>query len=237
LDQKDCNEIGSDFTIRMIMDHSQALSTHASERYLLGEMSEPERFDFEDHYFDCGECAEDVRAANAFARGVRAVCAQDGASARTPLVMQEKVTRARFAWLSPASLLPMAASLMLASFVGYQSLVTIPQLRSSRALSPIVLRAAARGDEQTVELRRDQPYSVLSLDVNAADPGTPLVYEVSPQNGSARAKGETTAPPPGSPLLVVIPHSDLNQAGPWTLVLHTPQGKEISRYPFSLKLN
>ena len=25
-------------------------------------MSEPERFDFEDHYFDCVECAEDVRA-------------------------------------------------------------------------------------------------------------------------------------------------------------------------------
>ena len=42
------------------MDHSHAISNHASERYLLGEMSEPERFDFEAHYFECVECAEDV---------------------------------------------------------------------------------------------------------------------------------------------------------------------------------
>ncbi len=206
------------------MDHSQALSTHASERYLLGDMSEPERFDFEAHYFDCGDCAEDVRAGTAFARGVRAVCAEDAArpdaqDARGP--RRHVVIRA----------------LILVPFLGYQWLVTIPQLRSSRALSPIVLRAAARGDEQIVELRRGQPYSILSLDVNAAEPGAPLVYEVSPQNGSARAKGATEVPRPGSPLLVMIPSSDLDQAGQWTLVLRTPQGTEISRFPFVLKLN
>jgi hypothetical protein len=152
-----------------------------------------------------------------------------------PLVMQAKPRR--FAWFTPAALVPIAASVMLASFVGYQSLVTIPGLRASRALSPIVLRAAARGDEQTIELGRDLPYSVLSLDVNAADPGVPLLWEASPQNGTARAKGATKAPPPGSPLLVIISHSDVDQAGPWMLVLRTPQGAEISRYPFSIKLN
>ena len=39
----------------MSMQHQQALATKASERYLLGEMSELERFDFEAHYFDCPE--------------------------------------------------------------------------------------------------------------------------------------------------------------------------------------
>ena len=43
------------------MTHQQALSTSASERYLLGEMTEPERSTFEEHYFSCTECAEDVR--------------------------------------------------------------------------------------------------------------------------------------------------------------------------------
>jgi hypothetical protein len=226
------------------MDHSQALSSHASERYLLGDMSEPERFDFEAHYFDCGECAADVRAGDAFARAVRAVSAQPVsadhvAHARQPLVMRDhrESGSRRFAWLTPAALLPMAASVMLAALVGYQSLVTIPGLRSSRALSQIVLRAAARGDEQTIALQRDQPYTVLSLDVNAADPGTPLVYEVSPLNGAVRTKGAAKAPPPGLPLLVLIPNPDLDRAGPWTMVLRTPQGTEISRYPFSLKLN
>jgi len=54
------------------MDHDQAQATNAAERYLLGEMSEPERFDFESHYFECKECAGDVRAVHAFAEGVKA---------------------------------------------------------------------------------------------------------------------------------------------------------------------
>ena len=53
----------------MSMQHQQALANKASERYLLGEMSEPERFDFEAHYFDCPACADDVRAGVALARG------------------------------------------------------------------------------------------------------------------------------------------------------------------------
>ena len=43
------------------MTHQQALDGLASERYLLNEMTEVERFEFEEHYFDCAECAEDVR--------------------------------------------------------------------------------------------------------------------------------------------------------------------------------
>ena len=43
------------------MTHQQALDGLASERYLLDEMTEVERFEFEAHYFDCVDCAEDVR--------------------------------------------------------------------------------------------------------------------------------------------------------------------------------
>jgi len=43
------------------MTHQQALDGLASERYRLDEMNEVERFEFEEHYFDCAECAEDVR--------------------------------------------------------------------------------------------------------------------------------------------------------------------------------
>jgi hypothetical protein len=57
----------------------RAPEVKASERYLLGEMSEPERLDFEAHYFDCPACADDVRAGVALARGVKAVCAEDAA--------------------------------------------------------------------------------------------------------------------------------------------------------------
>lgn len=43
------------------MEHSESLKTNATERYLLEEMSAGERDAFEEHYFDCSECAVDVR--------------------------------------------------------------------------------------------------------------------------------------------------------------------------------
>ena len=38
------------------MSHDQAVSIHAAERYVLGELSDAEREAFESHYFDCREC-------------------------------------------------------------------------------------------------------------------------------------------------------------------------------------
>jgi putative zinc finger protein len=231
------------------MDHHQSLATKASERYLLGEMSEPERFDFEAHYFECEECAKDVCAGDAMVRGIKLVCAEDAASQpQTRVVAPAPAGRAGFGslfdrlfgWLTPAALAPMTAALVLALVAGYQALVLIPGLRwaaESRAMAPLVLRAAARGEEQTVEIRRGEAMSIFSLDVNAADPGAPLVYEAAAAGGSSRISGSTTVPPPGSPLLVVMPHARLHQAGPWMLVLRTPQGAEIGRYPFTVKLN
>jgi hypothetical protein len=120
--------------------------------------------------------------------------------------------------------------------VGYQSLVTIPELSDSRALNTVVLRAAARGDEQTIDLRDGQPFTVLSFDVNAAEPGAPLRYEIGPEGSGARIKGTAIVPPPGKLLQVTAPHKKLDRAGAWTLILRTPQGTEIARYPFQLIL-
>lgn len=43
------------------MEHAESIQTNAAERYLLDEMPDGERDAFEDHYFDCTECARDVR--------------------------------------------------------------------------------------------------------------------------------------------------------------------------------
>jgi hypothetical protein len=212
------------------MDHLKALATKASERYLLGEMSEPERFAFEEHYFQCGECAEDIRAGAVFTQGIRSV-GRDFSPRRE----KAPVRQGWLSWLSMPVLPASAAAAVLACVVGYQALVIIPGWRESRALAPVVLRAAARGEEQTVVAAPGQRYSVLSLDVNASEPGSSLRYEMAPRGGSVRVRGSATAPPFGSPLLIVVSHSDLTPAGPWTLVLLTPEGKPISEYPFQLK--
>ncbi len=55
------------------MDHNEALRLHAVEKYALGELPASLRNEFEEHYFECEECAEDVRAAAEFVDNVRAV--------------------------------------------------------------------------------------------------------------------------------------------------------------------
>jgi anti-sigma factor RsiW len=53
------------------MDHQDALRLAASEKYLLNEISRAERDEFEKHFFDCPECAEEVRTTAAFLAGTK----------------------------------------------------------------------------------------------------------------------------------------------------------------------
>ena len=79
--------------------------------------------------------------------------------------------------------------------------------------------------------------SLLSLDINCADPGAPLHYEVIAPDGAMRHKGATLAPPAGSPLIVVLPNAAIRVPGAWVLILRNPQGAELARYPFSVQFN
>jgi hypothetical protein len=221
------------------MDHREAQTTKATERYLLGEMSEPERFDFENHYFECEECAGDVRASHALARGIKAVCAAEPAPGPTPAVAAGSPRKGWFAWLTPSSMAPAAVAAGFAIVAGYQAWIVIPGLESrtgSRAMAPIVLRAAARGDEQTLDLRRDQPISFLSLDVNGVEPGTPLTYDVIAPGGEARISSAAEAPPEGSQLIVMLSTAEVHEPGAWKLILRTKKGMEVARYPFTVQL-
>jgi len=47
---------------RQPMAHEEAEKTHAVESYLLNELTEEERSRFEEHYFECNECADAVMA-------------------------------------------------------------------------------------------------------------------------------------------------------------------------------
>jgi len=48
------------------MSHDQAVSSHAPERYLLGELDAAERDAFEGHYFDCTACFEEIKKGSQF---------------------------------------------------------------------------------------------------------------------------------------------------------------------------
>jgi len=110
------------------MDHSEALRLMATERYLLGELSPEMREAFEEHFFECQECALDLRAGAALIDEAKH---QLDAPVPTPAVAPPKSTPRRdwFSWLRPAVAVPAFAALLLV--VGYQNFATIPSLRSA----------------------------------------------------------------------------------------------------------
>ena len=55
------------------MDHNEALRQQAAEKYVLGELPPTLRDEFEEHFFECQECALDVTAAAGFVDNARAV--------------------------------------------------------------------------------------------------------------------------------------------------------------------
>jgi len=121
------------------MDHNRATETQAVERYLLGELPVDEREAFEEHYFTCRECAEDLRAAARFRDNARAVLQKPNPFPAAP----QKDRRRGASWWRFPQLVPLAASVLLLGVVVYQGGVEIPSLKRA-AGSPAAVEAAAR---------------------------------------------------------------------------------------------
>ncbi len=109
------------------MDHNEAVRLKATERYLLQELDPEQLEQFEEHFFDCPECALDVRATAKFLQQSKQVLSEPenvpaktrGAPFRNPWL----------AWLRPAFTVPVMAALL--AIIGYQSFVTVPRLESA----------------------------------------------------------------------------------------------------------
>ncbi len=111
------------------MNHDQALELQAAEKYVLGELPPAQREEYEEHYFDCPECALNVKALAAFVDTAREVLRQDAerSAARAPAADAGGWLR----WLRPAVAVPAFAALLLV--VAYQNTVTIPQAKKEAA--------------------------------------------------------------------------------------------------------
>jgi hypothetical protein len=142
------------------MTHHDAVRTLATERYLLEEMSDIERDAFEEHFFSCAECADDLRAAELMRSG-----AKDTFRKQTLAFRPRRQAR----W---TVVLPWAAAASLAVAVGYQSLAG-PRFGAALALEPVTLRPASRGANPVVTL--DANAQVVALAVEAATRLSPLL--------------------------------------------------------------
>lgn len=107
------------------MDHKEAVQVHAAVKYVLGELPQDLRDAYEEHYFDCAECALDVRAAAVFTDNARNVLCQ--VEREASLKAAAPAGSRWLAWLRPVIAVPAFAVLLLV--VIYQNTVTIPRAR------------------------------------------------------------------------------------------------------------
>jgi len=213
------------------MEHSEAVQQMAAERYLLGELSPELRDAFEEHFFDCPECALDLRVAAAFVQEAKSQLPDfKGPSAARPQPIPMPQRRDWFSWWRPAIAVPAFVALL--AVIGYQNLVTIRSLRSAsqqpRLLPWITLHAETRGFAHMpvlanresgvvllIDLPQDAAYSSFAFELN-----DPQARHVWSQTVSASAESSN-----GGPLSLLIPAAGLQQ-GPYTLTISgiTPQG-------------
>jgi hypothetical protein len=146
------------------MDHNQAVRLKATERYLLNELDTDELEQFEEHLFDCQECALDLRAAAMFLEQSKTILSEPGESALR--VAKSAPASPWWAWLRPAFAVPALALLLVV--VGYQSLVKIPALQQASSRPTIFPYATI-----TVATRS------ASTPVVHAAPGQPFVLLVN----------------------------------------------------------
>jgi hypothetical protein len=113
------------------MDHEVVLRQKITERYLLNELDPAVRDEFEEHFFDCPECARDLRAGSEFVEQSKIVLAER--TERDPLRLVSRNAREAkpgwLTWLRPAFAAPLLAILL--AVVGYQNLVMYPELHAA----------------------------------------------------------------------------------------------------------
>jgi hypothetical protein len=220
------------------MDHLQAVNTLAIERYLLEEMPQEERESFEEHFFGCAECAEDVRTAAVMRDGAASGLARTDAPAVRDRREVLPFRAAKPRWQTSVAL-PWAAAALLAIGLGYQ---TIEGPLVSRhdgdafALTPSTLRPASRGQEAVVS---PGPGGIVTLAVDLGEVPFEdgIDYDLVRADGKAVASGKAAAPVAGAPLLLMLPASVAKSSGNYILTLRRERapGLTLATYRFRVK--
>ena len=223
------------------MNHEEAVRQKATERYLLNELDPNLRDQFEEHLFDCRECALDVRAAAMFVEQSKTVLSESpqASAVRVPVVVPAKP--GWFGWLRPALAVPVLAVLL--ALIAYENLVTYPQLREAAntpqvlpwasinvstrgAITPIITARAGEGFNLLVSIPPDAHYASYRFDLHS--PAGSLEWS---RTIPAAAADDTRS--------IYIPGTS-RPAGTYALTVYgiTSGGEssQLGRYPFELQI-
>lgn len=217
------------------MDHKSAIKNHTAERYLLGELNDVERDAYEEHFFSCMDCAEEVKLASEFMETAKKVVREelDAPMEKEPL---RRSGRPRsFSWESlfqplfkPLPVL--ACSLLIAAlgFAIYQNRIANSRLSRTAANSPtpavaqllapapFLLEEARDGGITIVTVSRKRAFA-LQFDIVDSKYDS-YRAEVLTQSNVSKASLDISPKESTHPVRMVIPAGVLS-TGTYTLVI------------------
>ena len=205
------------------MEHVEATETMAAERYVLGEMTPEDRDAFEEHFFGCVECAEDVRDGEMLRAGIRTRKA-------------DPVRRPRWAvreWLTAAAVAGAIATIPIVQNVSLMRQVArlrTPHIGESVAF----LTAGSRGGEELVVKTGDRPFTI-DFDIPPQPNARSYVVEVVDESHRVRAKDVVTADAARDTQHLLFPGGSL-QPGRYSLEVHAePAGSPATVWSFVVR--
>ena len=230
-----------------IMNHDEAIRLKAAEKYLLGELSAELRDQYEDHYFGCAECAQDVRTGAVFIDNARDVLVPPSVS---ELGAKHQSASSGGWWatmLRPAFAVPALALLLLVA--GYQNAVTIPHLRTALSQSDVaqtlpsfsLISGNSRGGAPlAISIPAGKPFS-LFVDIPPRGSYASYVCEFQTESGTPELSLNVSADEAKRTVQLLIPAGRLT-SGKHELVVRglDSHGKPdadkigVADYPFSL---
>jgi len=223
------------------MNHVEVVRHKLTERYFLDELDPDKREEFEEHYFDCPECALDVRAASVFVEQSKTVLAESAGKAARP--MPAPVPAPWLAWFRPG--FAVAAVAVLLVVIGYQNLVMYPHSHSEETLNhPQLLPWASintRTRGSSTPVIAATPGGSFLLLVNIPPDSRYSRYIVDLYNPAGRLEWSLAIPANMADDVSPVQVPGANRAaGTYALALlgitAAGQSTEISRTPFELQI-
>lgn len=220
----------------------------AATKYVLGELPQALRDEYEEHYFDCAECALDVRAAAVFSDNARNVLCQAEREASL-----KATTRARgrwLAWLRPVVAVPAFAVLLIV--VAYQNVVTIPRAKqeAERGAGQVftsvfsLQMANTRGGEEVKVLIRPNEAFALDFDFSPTRSFDSYLCQLQDATGGSLLQVSVPGSEANTEVHLIVP-GGLAKPGKYALVFAGDPGargkmtkqNEVSRIPFAVEFH
>ncbi len=227
------------------MDHDEAVRLQAAVRYVLGELSPAQRDEYEEHYFDCAECALDLKAAVTFVDASRVVFRQEAERAAEKNVVP---ARGLWGWFRPIIAVPAFAALLL--LIGYQNTVTIPRAKEEAnrgggqlfTSSFSLQMANTRGGEEVkIQVHSDETFAI-DFDFTPSRTFESYLCQLQDESGRSVLRVSLPGSSANKEAHLVVP-GGLVRPGKYTLVFFgaseakgQPPRDEVLRLDFAIAL-